>query len=89
MFLYGGYSKVMDSAREKSYRACERLTATPLSITAKVADDEDKDLEHGKVCEDMWALDLNKFTVRTIRNIQTMFQRENLLLLACQHYHDA
>lgn len=30
----------------------------------QVADDEDKDLEHGKVCDDMWALDLNKFSVR-------------------------
>ena len=29
-----------------------------------MADDEEKDLEHGKVCDDMWALDLHKFTVR-------------------------
>jgi len=28
-----------------------------------VADDEDRELEHGKVCDDMWALDLSKFTV--------------------------
>ena len=26
-------------------------------------DDEDKEIEHGKVCDDMWALDLTKLTV--------------------------
>lgn len=26
-------------------------------------DDEDPDLEHGKAMDDMWALDLNKYTV--------------------------
>ncbi|GAX74960.1 hypothetical protein CEUSTIGMA_g2406.t1 [Chlamydomonas eustigma] len=29
---------------------------------SKVPDDEDKELEHGKVCDDMWVLDLTKFT---------------------------
>ncbi len=29
----------------------------------QVPDDADKEIEHGKVCEDMWSLDLNKLTV--------------------------
>ena len=42
------------------------FSGKPLTLTPwpQVADDEDKDLEHGKVCDDMWALDLHKFTVR-------------------------
>lgn len=29
----------------------------------QVADDEDEDIEHGKMHDDMWALDLTKYTV--------------------------
>lgn len=30
---------------------------------SKARDETDPDLEHGRVCEDMWVLDLNTYTV--------------------------
>jgi hypothetical protein len=34
-----------------------------MCFSTKVEDDEDKEIHHGKVCDDMWVLDLNKLSV--------------------------
>eukprot|EP00798_Chlamydomonas_sp_ICE-L_P018504 gene18504-25003_t len=71
MFLYGGYSKATARYRRAAHGGCHMVVYGDHMFMnggdGKSTDDSDKDIEHGHIHDDVWALDLKAMTWERVK----------------------